>query len=220
MYTDGYVHGWHWPDEEASIYLGNLENFDETVIIIPISYAKQFDAATLGERAQSMVDDLPLFFAIQKAEDFSNVMKQWPSPSWIQIHHWDLSLLRAFAHRNPFIASILNEWSLYPSKYQQHVEEEQQAHQSQAENDKQDVYIAQAGRYYKIGISRNPGKRIKSFKGPNKTELLFVIKTDDAVVLERELQDRFSEKNHRGEWFALDEIDLAYLQRLAVENGN
>lgn len=70
---------------------------------------------------------------------------------------------------------------------------------------------------YKIGYTVNPASRAKTFnvKLPFEVEFDTLIQTDDMRGLEAELHERYWHKHINGEWFALDESDLAELRALA-----
>jgi hypothetical protein len=80
------------------------------------------------------------------------------------------------------------------------------------------VYVLQSPTgYYKIGRTRNPQNRIQTFGVllPFEVAYLYVIATTNMVLLETRLHQRFAEKRAGGEWFALDENDIAYIAALA-----
>lgn len=70
--------------------------------------------------------------------------------------------------------------------------------------------------FYKIGRTKNPEKRIKSFevKLPFEVELDALIPTVDMYRLEADLHQRFAEKRGQGEWFALTPDDVEYIKGL------
>lgn len=80
------------------------------------------------------------------------------------------------------------------------------------------VYIIQdvevSGRY-KIGHTAHPKHRILNFgvQLPFKIELVHIILTDDAARLERWLHQRFSDCRRGGEWFELNDAQVADLMR-------
>ncbi|WP_333577886.1 GIY-YIG nuclease family protein [Sphingobacterium sp.] len=73
------------------------------------------------------------------------------------------------------------------------------------------TYIASDGKYFKIGRSIDPAKRIKSLQiaSPN-LFLVHVIQTD----IEKKLHSKFLDKKIGNEWFNLNEDDLFYLKSL------
>lgn len=70
--------------------------------------------------------------------------------------------------------------------------------------------------YCKIGKSTNVRRRIGHFDTmlPFETDLLHIIETDDCTALEARLHRHFAEKRVRGEWFELDDNDIAAIKRL------
>ena len=71
---------------------------------------------------------------------------------------------------------------------------------------------------YKIGMTTNPQQRMGNFgvKLPFQTELIHLFYTDDCRRDERQLHERFAQKRRGGEWFALNDSDVAYIKRLGV----
>lgn len=70
--------------------------------------------------------------------------------------------------------------------------------------------------YYKIGRSKNPNNRKKTFgvQLPFEVEFEHLIKTDDMETLETELHLYFSHLRVNGEWFDLSADDVAYIKSL------
>ena len=83
------------------------------------------------------------------------------------------------------------------------------------------VYVLKqvGGTHYKIGHTSNPDKRKHTFdvKLPFAVEFDILLKTDDRYTLEAQLHAHFAAKRVQGEWFALDDNDLAYIK--AQDNG-
>lgn len=81
------------------------------------------------------------------------------------------------------------------------------------------VYLLRqiGGVYYKIGRTRNPNDRIKTFavKLPFPVEYDALIRTANMNELERQLHAKFQMKRADGEWFALAPDDVAYIKGLA-----
>lgn len=64
---------------------------------------------------------------------------------------------------------------------------------------------------YKIGVSTNPEKRMKSIKSASAhAELLFYLDGDE--YNEKFLHDKFTSKRIRGEWFNLSTEDVEYIK--------
>lgn len=82
------------------------------------------------------------------------------------------------------------------------------------------VYLLQqvGGTHYKIGYSKNPESRNKTFgiQLPFDVEFICLIKTDDMIALELELHEKFASKRGSGEWFALNPEDVEYIKGLAT----
>ena len=79
------------------------------------------------------------------------------------------------------------------------------------------VYLLQSPtRAYKIGRTKSPENRIKTFgiKLPFEIEYVALIKTHDMNTLENQLHSRFETKRVNGEWFALDQEDIDYIKSL------
>ena len=59
--------------------------------------------------------------------------------------------------------------------------------------------------YYKIGVSKNPTKRIQQLQTGNSSplKLIEVYQSEQADKVERILQRRYSHLNKEGEWFDL-----------------
>lgn len=72
------------------------------------------------------------------------------------------------------------------------------------------IYLLQGdGGFYKIGKSKNPEIRHRSFTTlPYNVRLLHQIATDDARWLESHLHGMFAEQHVVGEWFSLRRADV------------
>jgi hypothetical protein len=92
-------------------------------------------------------------------------------------------------------------------------------HQAEASPKAGYVYLLKGGPYHKIGLSSNPGRRMEEISPrlPFGTELVCTIATEDMRGLESHLHEQFADKRANGEWFELDEADVAYIRRLADE---
>lgn len=71
---------------------------------------------------------------------------------------------------------------------------------------------------YKIGRTKNPDDRIKTFsvKLPFEVEYVCVVETENMYYLERELHRQFDTKRINGEWFKLSENDVSAIKALAA----
>jgi hypothetical protein len=79
------------------------------------------------------------------------------------------------------------------------------------------VYLVRSvSGHYKIGRTKDPADRMKTFnvKLPFEIELLHTIESDDYCIAEELLHDKFALKRINGEWFALDDNDVAYIKSL------
>lgn len=79
------------------------------------------------------------------------------------------------------------------------------------------VYLLQSpSTAFKIGRSRNPKDRLKTFgvKLPFEVEFIALIKTPDMYRLENILHQRFAKKRIKGEWFRLNADDIDYIVSL------
>ena len=86
------------------------------------------------------------------------------------------------------------------------------------------VYLVKMGEHYKIGISKQPSLRLKEFTLlPYPLEKICIKKVNNYKNCEEELHKIFAKKRVRGEWFSLEEKDIAfikdYLQKRVVQNG-
>lgn len=79
------------------------------------------------------------------------------------------------------------------------------------------IYILENNeKYYKIGYSKDPERRVKQLNTGNSTNLKllhkFTCKYDS--IIESNLQKRFKHKNIKGEWFDLSEDDINSIKSL------
>ena len=84
------------------------------------------------------------------------------------------------------------------------------------------VYIIQDVDFsnrYKIGRTNHPRTRLNKFgvELPFKTEVVHILRTDDAVATERDLHKKFSKSHARGEWFDLDDAQLRAIRQLGQQ---
>ena len=81
------------------------------------------------------------------------------------------------------------------------------------------VYLLQSPTSaYKIGRTKNPDDRLKTFgvKLPFEVEYVCLIKTADMGALEAELHGYFADKRINGEWFNLTPDDVAQIKEMAT----
>ena len=95
------------------------------------------------------------------------------------------------------------------------------------------IYLLQNDNgFYKIGVSKNPAKRVKQLQtgSADKISLITFYESNNAFAIERALKNRYSIYRINGEWFNLPlEEELAFNKnceiindniKLLVENGN
>jgi hypothetical protein len=73
------------------------------------------------------------------------------------------------------------------------------------------IYLVKCGGLYKIGHSQNIEARIKEMQVGNPAPLEFVSSWPGGQVLEHNAHKTFEHKRVRGEWFDLNDQDLAAL---------
>lgn len=76
------------------------------------------------------------------------------------------------------------------------------------------VYLIRCRELTKIGQSANPSHRIATIDSgvPFELEVIGVIESDDYVNLEIRLHGVFASKRRKGEWFLLEESDIAWIR--------
>lgn len=77
------------------------------------------------------------------------------------------------------------------------------------------VYVLKVGEMFKIGLSVDPEKRIKSLQTSKRRDWLRSYEVPFAPELERALHKRFKDKREYGEWFLLNADDLKRIERIA-----
>jgi hypothetical protein len=80
------------------------------------------------------------------------------------------------------------------------------------------VYLIQSPTgYYKIGRTKNPDDRMRTFgiQLPFEVEYTCIIQTNDMYSLESELHARYTKQRVNGEWFNLTDVDVEYIKGLA-----
>ena len=81
------------------------------------------------------------------------------------------------------------------------------------------VYVIQDmshSQQYKIGRTNHPASRLNRFGValPIKTEVIAILRTDNAPTLERRLHQKFASSQTEGEWFALDAAQIDEIRRM------
>jgi hypothetical protein len=80
------------------------------------------------------------------------------------------------------------------------------------------VYLIQSPtKYFKIGRTKDPDDRIRTFevKLPFEVEYVCLIKAFDMYRLEKELHEKYDNKRSNGEWFELTEADVMEIKEMA-----
>lgn len=76
---------------------------------------------------------------------------------------------------------------------------------------------------YKIGVSKNPDKRLLEIQTANPSDLKLVQKfmSDFPFILETALQNFFRLQNINGEWFELSDVDVSNFLNtcIKIESG-
>lgn len=72
------------------------------------------------------------------------------------------------------------------------------------------IYVVKSGKYYKIGRTLNPKKRIQKYitENPDKVKIVLCKKVKDYIKVEKELHLKFKNRNHNREWFNLNKEDI------------
>jgi hypothetical protein len=89
------------------------------------------------------------------------------------------------------------------------------------ENDLGYVYIIRAGPLHKIGKSKDVSRRIKELQrsNPYQIDLIMHIKTKQMSDMEAYLHEMCANKRDNGEWFELNEYDIAKITDAITELG-
>lgn len=77
------------------------------------------------------------------------------------------------------------------------------------------IYILSGGGYFKIGLTTNITRRISEIEPrlPFTTELMHTIHVKDMYIAEEYLHEKFAHKRSNGEWFKLDDADIAWIEK-------
>lgn len=81
----------------------------------------------------------------------------------------------------------------------------------------QDVEVSKA---YKIGRTNHPKRRLNRFgvELPFKTEVIHILRTDNAVEAEKRLHEKYARRHKRGEWFDLSEEQLEEIRQMGMSS--
>ena len=77
------------------------------------------------------------------------------------------------------------------------------------------VYLLKSGQFYKIGKATDLKKRLREIKLqlPFETEVIHSIEAFHPFKVERHWHQRFADKRKNGEWFELNDEDVAEFKR-------
>lgn len=84
-----------------------------------------------------------------------------------------------------------------------------------------EIYVVRGGDKFKIGMTNDTSKRIKSLQtsSPQKLELVLNFSTPDVATVEKWLHETFSSHRVNGEWFSLNQFDLDYIVWIGQSAG-
>ena len=169
-------------------------------------------------------------FLIESVTSLIKEIKRFPTAADFRLkaHNtkgfpWERSLSRL--GKKPEIAQKILNYCKDKPEYQDVIEICQGVPVSPEKEDKFDtekddlkfgyVYLMKSGQYYKIGKSDCVEKRNYEIgiKLPEELKIIHKIKTDDPSGIEVYWQNRFKNKNIRGEWFDLSSSDINAFKR-------
>jgi len=77
------------------------------------------------------------------------------------------------------------------------------------------IYLIESGGYHKIGVSKNPLKRISQLMTipPFNAEIIDQVYSDDIYKLEERMHNYFCEQRTNGEWFDLSDNDVLEIKK-------
>ena len=80
------------------------------------------------------------------------------------------------------------------------------------------VYVIQSNKYYKIGQTKKLNARLGDLSRtcPDGIELITSVFSEDVKSLEASFHHKFSSKRIHGEWFELDNNDIAYIKSFSI----
>jgi hypothetical protein len=78
------------------------------------------------------------------------------------------------------------------------------------------VYLIKEGNLHKIGWTANPYRRFSELtqQSPQQREYVLMIESEKPELAESFWKNRFSEKNVKGEWFALTTHDVSMMKKI------
>lgn len=105
----------------------------------------------------------------------------------------------------------ISEYNDYLHEEREKAHETRRSFQSKRSIDRSGfVYIAESGGVYKIGMTKNPQKRMSQISPllPHPINIIHVREVDDCSRAESFLHEKYASKRLNGEWFALSEDDI------------
>lgn len=83
------------------------------------------------------------------------------------------------------------------------------------------IYVLRSQSLYKIGRSKRKGCRLNRYRteNPHEVEPILVIGVNDYLHQEAVVLSMFKSKQHRGEWFNLDRVDIETIREYLLEAG-
>jgi predicted GIY-YIG superfamily endonuclease len=84
---------------------------------------------------------------------------------------------------------------------------------------KDKLYIMQCNNYIKIGVSKNPERRIKSLQtgNPYKIKLILAIEDSAAYDLEYQFHKYYEKEKSVGEWFEINDNIRNFVKNLKIK---
>ena len=77
------------------------------------------------------------------------------------------------------------------------------------------IYIVKSNNLYKIGRALDIKQRTKTYRTENPfgIQVVFQKEVSDYIKIEKQLLDKFKNKQFRGEWFRLDKNDVKWVEK-------
>jgi predicted GIY-YIG superfamily endonuclease len=79
------------------------------------------------------------------------------------------------------------------------------------------LYLIEFNNKYKIGVSINPEKRLKSFSLGSEAQIIWKKKFPHVFKIEKALHNEFSNKKFSNEWFSLNNEDIEYIKMFDID---
>lgn len=82
------------------------------------------------------------------------------------------------------------------------------------------IYLLKSKNLYKIGRALQIKDRIKTYKTENPfgIRVILQILVNDYIQVEKDLLEKFKEKNHRGEWFKFNKQDIDSIKKYLTKD--